>query len=225
MRIAVISDLHGRLPPIPKCDVLILGGDICPDIDRVGWVPELMKQRQMEWLATEYFEWEQCVPTNNIWATPGNHDWVSTFPSACRSRMFIDQGMELNGKTFWFTPWVAHCGQWNYQLSRGQRAERFKDIPEKLDVLVMHSPAFDVGDLTYTNETVGCRELRRVILEKKPRYAVFGHIHEGQRFVGAYPNGRECVESKNLREFRLGETTLFHASMWGPTWTPVIIDL
>lgn len=213
VKIVCISDTHGALPVIPECDVLIHCGDICPDMHRsAAFDHDLMRMQQMEWLREEYYEWEQTVPAKEIFATLGNHDWISTFPKACRSQMFIDGLVHHEGKMFWFTPWVPHCGDWNYQLSRDQRAIRFADIPYKLDLLVSHAPPFGVGDQVYGNpgEPVGCRELRREIQQKQPRYGVFGHIHEGQRFG---------------REFRLGGTKLFNCAMFGADWKPVVIDL
>ena len=47
MRVAAISDLHGYLPDTPPCDVLLIGGDVCPVYDH-----GLDFQRR--WLQTEF---------------------------------------------------------------------------------------------------------------------------------------------------------------------------
>jgi hypothetical protein len=135
---------------------------------------------------------------------------VHAFPDNCRSKMLIDEAALFECKFFWFTPWVAHCGDWNYQQSRDQRRYRFESIPYKLDVLVHHMPAQGVGDLTYSCESVGCLELRAAIQKKQPRHSVFGHIHEGLR---------------HGQEYRLGGTVMHHASMWGDKWKPVTFDI
>jgi Icc-related predicted phosphoesterase len=207
MRIVVVADLHGRLPEIPKCDVLAVAGDLCPDF---GWDADIAQMRQTEWLGDEWSKWEQSVPAEHIIATLGNHDWVAAFPDNCRSRMYVDEGVTISGISFWFTPWVAPCGDWNYLADRDKRRYYFDNVPHKVDVLIMHGPAFGVGDLTYSNEPAGCREMRDVIQRRQPRFAFFGHIHEGQRYG---------------KEYRLGGTKLFHTSMWGDNWKPTVIDI
>lgn len=212
MRVCAVADLHGRLPTIPACDLLVIAGDICPEPEwrQTYGDYDLSRIWQTEWLRSEYRDWEATVPAADIVATPGNHDWLCRFPEECRSKMFIDERLDLNGISMWFTPWVNHCGDWNYQMDRAARKVRFADIPYKLDLLVMHAPAFGCGDLTYSKEPAGCREMRAAIQQKQPRHVVFGHIHEGQRYG---------------KEYRLGGSKLHHCSMWGEKWKPVTFEL
>lgn len=52
MRIAATSDLHGHLPEVPDCDLLLIAGDICPLEDGSIRV-------QGRWLDTELLGWLQ----------------------------------------------------------------------------------------------------------------------------------------------------------------------
>lgn len=212
LKFVAVADLHGELPDIPECDVLLIAGDICPDFSRLrtGGDPNIMGIMQRQWLRDEYADWEEHVPATHILATPGNHDWIAAFPVSCRSLMFIDEGTTINGVSFWFTPWIVPVADWNYELPRDQRKDRFAEIPQHLDVLVSHSPAYDVGDVTYSNIKAGCPELRAAIYDKKPKHHVFGHIHEGQRYGKTY---------------QLGATTVHHASQWGDGWSPTMFEV
>jgi len=205
MLICAISDLHGRFPVIPPCDVLLIAGDICPDMHRRACNDvEIMRAEQTRWLNDEYYEWEQTLPTRHIFATFGNHDWVVRMPRHVNTRLFIDEAWEHDGKRFYFTPWVAHCGDWNFQLDRAGRKVRFADIPAGLDVLVAHSPAHGVMDKAYNGDVCGCPELRQMVQIQKPKVMVHGHIHEGQRWG---------------KHMALGKTSVYNVSMWGD-WSP-----
>jgi Icc-related predicted phosphoesterase len=216
MHIVALADLHGRLPVIPPCDIVLIAGDICPDVEfRVAQNdPDLIRVEQMRWLADEFNSWRCTLPrqVRQVLATPGNHDYIVRFPECATdaegppAHLYIDELVEVDGKRFYFTPWVSECGDWNYIANREQRRYRFHDIPSTLDVLVAHSPAYQVGDRAWDNRSCGCPELRYFVKQRMPRKMVFGHIHEGRR---------------DGREYRLGNSKLYHCSMWGATWTPV----
>ena len=206
-----VADLHGRLPEIPACDVLIIAGDLAPDHPQFFSDPGLSRIFQEEWLMTTFAKWETTVPAERIVMTPGNHDWFLKLPAGLRTELYIDTTVEVAGRRFFFTPWVPPIGgAWNFELTIKHRAAQFEHIPKGLDVLVSHAPAFGVGDRAWDDERAGCRCLRTEIFEKRPRHHVFGHIHEGQR---------------EGRHFRLGQTDCWHASMWANDWKPIRITL
>lgn len=212
MRIVAVADMHGRLPDdIPECDVLLLPGDIAPDFPfhKTFWDPDLCRVEQMQWLSMEYFEWEKSVPAKRILATPGNHDWWSRMPEHCRTEVFIDQGVEVSGVSFWFTPWVNPIGSWNYMIGRGAQIERFAEIPPRVDVLVAHGPPFMTLDYNYSGHPCGSEALRAAIYEKKPAHVFFGHIHEGCR---------------HAKDTTLGVSQLHHAS-WTSYNPPRLFNL
>lgn len=210
MRVVTISDLHGRLPKVPECDVLVIAGDFCQDFTRF-FDADIMRMRQMEWLSDRFAPWEHLVPAKHILVTPGNHDWVNSLPKGCRSRLLIDEGCTIDGHTFYGTPWTPPFLSWNYLMPRELRKHMFADIPEGLDVLISHGPPHKVLDRNYEGEALGCPELRQAIQRAKPKWCVFGHIHEGQRDGGPV--------------MTLGATECVNVAMWGREWQPFSFDL
>lgn len=53
-------------------------------------------------------------------------------------------------------------------------------IPNDTDILVTHTPPIGHGDLCCSGVRAGCVELLTTVQKRvKPRYHVFGHVHEG----------------------------------------------
>ena len=74
MRIVALSDQHGFLPEIPRCDLLIIAGDICPDGFGQQFAmdaPELQKA----WFDHTIRPWLARAPATRTILTWGNHDW------------------------------------------------------------------------------------------------------------------------------------------------------
>lgn len=46
--------------------------------------------------------------------------------------------------------------------------------------MITHGPPYGILDRTFKGANVGSKELRSVSLNRKPRYHIFGHIHEAQ---------------------------------------------
>ena len=69
MRFVCLADLHGYLPVIPPCDVLLVAGDICPTADE-------RPEAQRRWLGSEFAPWLADVPAEVVVGVAGNHDFV-----------------------------------------------------------------------------------------------------------------------------------------------------
>ena len=82
------------------------------------------------------------------------------------------------------TPHQPEYGGWAFNLARGQEClNKWNLIPEDVDVLVTHSPPLGFGDLTSTGVRAGCVELLHSVQRRiKPKYHVYGHIHEGKQW-------------------------------------------
>jgi Icc-related predicted phosphoesterase len=198
MRIILTSDLHGNLPEIPECDLLIIAGDICPDFmyqrqngNDVKFMDGSTKQAQ--WLNTIFRDWLAATPAKYVVGIAGNHDFV--FQSAHHKvapplpwYYLEGEEVELDGLRIYGTPWVPNLTSWAFYGGHGGVDQAKLDaIPEGIDILVSHGPPQGYGDLIpigskygRTNPVrVGCQNMNATLARVKPRVFVCGHIHEG----------------------------------------------
>ncbi|KAK3745092.1 hypothetical protein QZH41_004388 [Actinostola sp. cb2023] len=92
-----------------------------------------------------------------------------------------DSEVTINGIRIYGSPWVPVFGNMAFMLPRGQELkEKWDQIPEGIDVLVTHGPPLGYGDLCISRARAGCIHLLDAVQHRvKPKYHVFGHIHEG----------------------------------------------
>ncbi|XP_025832263.1 UPF0046 protein C25E10.12 [Agrilus planipennis] len=92
-----------------------------------------------------------------------------------------DSMVEIYGIKIYGTPWQPEFCKWAFNLPRGEKClEKWNLIPENVDVLITHTPPVGHGDLTCSGVRAGCVELLNSVQKRiKPKYHVFGHIHEG----------------------------------------------
>lgn len=190
LRVAAVSDLHGILPTIPECDLLLIAGDICP-----AWDHSLRIQRV--WLDTTFRRWLKSVPVKQqIVGVAGNHDmiyqqWPEGVPEELPWVYLQDAVTEVAGLKIFGAPWQLPFGLgWAFNLPENTLARKYELIPDDTDVIVTHGPPFGYGDavprrLNNSNETEwpepnhqGSIALTKRIEEIKPKLVVTGHIHE-----------------------------------------------
>lgn len=72
-------------------------------------------------------------------------------------------------------------GGWAFNLTRGQAClDKWNKIPNDVDILVTHSPPLGHGDQCNSGVRAGCVELLSTVQSRvKPKYHIFGHVHEG----------------------------------------------
>src|SRR4051812_12302796 len=114
MLIRALSDLHGTLPEIAPCDLLLLGGDLCPVTDhRLSY--------QADWLDTTFRRWLEQVPARRIVAVAGNHDLVFEkapylLPRDLPWTYLQDSGCTWEGLQLYGTPWQPWFFDWAFNL-------------------------------------------------------------------------------------------------------------
>lgn len=92
-----------------------------------------------------------------------------------------DSGAVLYDIKFYGTPWQPEFHKWAFNLPRGKSClQKWDLIPEDTDILITHTPPVGHGDLCCSGVRAGCVELLTTVQKRvKPKYHVFGHIHEG----------------------------------------------
>jgi predicted thioesterase len=200
MRIVAISDLHGFLPDVPPCDLLIVAGDVCPD--RFG--PFLAMHDpylQQAWFDRHVRPWLAATPATHKLLTWGNHDWcgqVCSFRSDAPAhapstdlQILVDEGTTVphadsaaGTVSVWATPWSNKFMHWAFMKRPTELVRTYAAIPVGIDVLVSHQPPRYHGDRVLNGnpgrvEHVGSRELLDAIERVRPRMVICGHIHGG----------------------------------------------
>jgi predicted phosphohydrolase len=184
VRAVAVSDLHGQLPVIPPCDLLLLAGDLCPLADHSG-------DAQRAFLQGPFTDWLERVPAKAIVGIAGNHDLIlEREPELARSlpwTYLCDGETEAAGLRIWGSPFAVTFGDWAFMEPDDALEARFAAIPDGLDVLLVHGPPFGVLDRARRGVDTGSAALRRAILRARPQVAIFGHIHEahGEARLGA----------------------------------------
>lgn len=154
MRILHISDTHGRhrmLSHLPKAEVLVHSGDVTDS----GTSEEL----------SDFIDWLRSLPYRHKVFVAGNHDHcllhgkepldlADDIHFLGDSAVTID-GLKLYGLTY------------NHDESL---------IPSDTDILVTHEPPVMILDLAEGTHW-GNAPLYRRIMEVKPIYHLFGHVH------------------------------------------------
>ena len=94
-----------------------------------------------------------------------------------------DSSTEIYGLKIYGTPWQPKFCGWAFNLERGQELiNKWDQIPDDTDVLITHTPPVGYGDLCSTGIRAGCVDLLLSVQQRvKPKYHIYGHIHEGIR--------------------------------------------
>jgi predicted phosphohydrolase len=192
MRIVCTSDLHGHLPDIEPCDLLLIAGDICPARDHT-------RLFQRWWLADTFAPWLEQVPAAERIMCWGNHDWIAeqaphlvpTLPAV----VLTDQLHEWNGLRIYGLPWQRRFMDWAFNLDEPELSHKYEIIPE-CDIIISHGPPHGYGDYSpFEKQHCGSRAFVEAIDRVQPKLVVFGHIHEG---AGRWQRGPSTLINGSL---------------------------
>lgn len=188
MRILATSDLHGNLPDVPPCDLLLVGGDVCPIYDH-----DL--KFQWGWLNADFRYWLKDIAFHagcKIVGIAGNHDFIFEKEPAKVEALNLpwtylqDSGTEFEGISIYGLPWVPNLPNWAFHANREQLALRYGAVPKGTDIVLSHGPPFGLGDglgdftgPRFGSLHVGAKSASDMLGRVNPKAFINGHIHEG----------------------------------------------
>jgi predicted phosphohydrolase len=202
--IAAAADLHGHLPAVGPCDLLLLAGDLAP------YAIERDAARCEAWFTTEFADWLAAVAPAETIAIAGNHDfWAEAIPSGVHERLFGVDWTYLadaatttrSGLRVYGSAWTPAKYDSAFEAPVDELARIWRAIPEGLDVLMVHGPPLGHGDeLADADGTdhMGTDALLAAITRTRPRLVVYGHAHQGAGYRAELPASPQTTASTQL---------------------------
>ena len=180
MKIVAISDTHGlhQQVELPKGDILLHAGDI----SERGRELEVISF--LNWFSTQDFKYKIFIA--------GNHDFYfeQNTPKTIESILptnityLNDSGITIEGINIWGSPITPWFYDWAFNRHRGAAIQKHWDlIPINTDILITHGPPKGILDTVVSGDQVGCERLVNALKICRPKFHIFGHIHEGRGFL------------------------------------------
>lgn len=178
MIIDAVSDLHGYYPKLEGGDLLIVAGDLTSQDNPYQYIEFAL------WLDKQDYKKKIVIA--------GNHDNILQECLNCieaipNTQYLCDSGTEFEGLKIWGSPWTLNFKGQNPKCkafgvdTEEELAAKWRLIPNDIDILITHSPAFFVLDGIPGKDGflhVGSTTLGLAINRIHPRLHVVGHIHE-----------------------------------------------
>lgn len=202
IRFVCISDTHVKTESlsVPPGDVLIHAGDFTSfgsDAEVVmfdRFLSTLPHTRKIVIAGNHELTFDR---TRSLRMSAKNQNEPSRLLRNCE--YLQDDFTTVHGIKIYGSPWQPAYRGWAFNLPRGAKCmAMWKKIPDDTDVLVTHAPPVGHGDTLRENrQKAGCVELLHEVQTRvKPKFHVFGHIHEGYGIttddVTTYINASIC---------------------------------
>lgn len=193
MKLAAISDLHGVLPNIEECDLLLIAGDIIPLNIQNNHTKGLL------WFLEDFTNWINSLPCKQVVMVAGNHDKLlerASFVAHAVEDKTNDKLVYLNGTTYDYideynfhykiygSPFCHRFGSWAFMESESWLEGYYSNIPSDTHIILSHDTPM-LGDLDLLPPSqwnpqathAGGLALANAIKRIDPRYVFCGHLH------------------------------------------------
>jgi len=214
IKIVCMSDTHSTIHSadfeIPDGDIFIHAGDftrygLISELEEFNtWLGDLPHPHKLV-IAGNH---ELCLDEDTLEEAQDYMDQVGEM-STCSGEVkalltnctyLEDQAVDILGIRIYGSPWQPLFSHSAFNLPRGEDLlAKWRMIPSDTDILVTHAPPLGVRDAAIRpmehgghgqpvrTGRAGCQDLLVEVVERvKPRFHIFGHIHEG---YGCSTNG------------------------------------
>lgn len=192
-KICALSDLHGRLPRIESCELVLIAGDIVPlNIQFDNAAATL-------WFLGEFTEWINTMPCDEVVMIAGNHDKLLERASFIAHAVESETNFKLtylSGTTYDYvaenynhykiygSPFCHKFGNWAFMQTEEWLKGYYDNIPKDADIILTHdTPMLGDLDLLPPNPWnpkathAGGKSLADAIRRVQPKYVFCGHLH------------------------------------------------
>jgi predicted phosphodiesterase len=233
MILTIISDTHTKHKHITGDlkggDLLLHAGDFMNSgynpmeaMEFFNWFDAIDNYDHKVFIAGNHDRWMQDKPEEALGILTGyktidylQDDWITVGDSD-------PHDPNVQTVKIWGSPWQPEFYNWAFNLPRnGEELKAVWDmIPEGIDILITHGPAWGFLDDVEGNRNVhlGCELLAERIKQIKPKIHICGHIHSGH---GHYYDGHTHYFNASV----LNERYLYSHNPWHIDWNPITNEI
>lgn len=192
-KICALSDLHGHLPKIEPCELVLIAGDIVP------LHIQFDNSAATIWFLNTFAKWVNSLPCDTVIMVAGNHDKLlerASFIAHAVENMTNFKLIYLSGTTYEYvaeslkhykiygSPFCHKFGNWAFMQSEEWLKGYYNNIPEDTDIILTHDTPM-LGDLDLLPPSqwnpksvhAGGKALADAIRKINPKYVFCGHLH------------------------------------------------
>jgi len=225
MKICAISDLHGYLPTLDQCNLVLICGD------SVDLSQQVYYKSCYNWYIKEFKPWANSLPCDKVLFIAGNHElglqghddeWYDAFPTDDKVTFLFDDEYIYDhlGTQYriYGTPWCKQFGNWAYMANSEQLTDLYSQIPEGLDILMTHDQPYKYGDILtqdvpWNDGThIGNVQLLEAIEKKQPVLHICGHLHSCPK---------EAIKINNTTHYNVS----IKDEKYEPVYEPLYLDI
>ena len=224
LRLSQIEDDIGHLSPVQK---ILLGtdGSVTQLLEAVIGKPIAIKTRLQEIIPVDPDTAKKLgitagMPVNHRVVEIKNNDTgevlihavsytpVERLPDEFRNDLpknvhyLRDSMIEIDGLKIYGTPWTPPFYDWAFMAEETELDRKFSGIPEGIDILLSHGPAYGLADAITERfdigKNCGSHSLLKHVQRVMPTYFFSGHIHSADHRVNEYVYNNKVTKYANV---------------------------